>query len=52
MKSMRLVIPKGTKLPENLQALVMLDVFPFYQKSLCGCGLPASLPAIERTPTP
>ena len=49
LKTVRLVIPKGTKLPQNLQAEVMLDVFPFYQKSLCGCTVPASN---ERTPTP
>jgi outer membrane protein assembly factor BamB len=53
LKSVRLVIPKGTKLPQNLQAEVMLDVFPFYQKNLCGCTVPASgLRANERTPTP
>jgi hypothetical protein len=52
LQSISLVIPKGTQLPENLQAVVMLDVFPFYQKDLCGCGLPATLPANERTPTP
>jgi outer membrane protein assembly factor BamB len=59
LKSVRLVIPKGTALNENTQAIVMLDVFPFYQKSLCGCtvpgnvptGPPASSPANERTPT-
>jgi len=43
LKSVRLIIPKGARLPQDLQAVVMLDVFPFYQKSL---------PAIERTPTP
>ena len=56
LKTVRLAIPKGTKLPDELQAVVMLDVFPFYQKNLCDCTLPesvpSSLPTAERTPTP
>ncbi len=56
LKSVRLVVPKGIQIDENTQAVVMLDVFPFYQKSLCGCTLPGSVPTSlpfdERTPAP
>jgi hypothetical protein len=64
LKSVRLVVPKGSEFNENTQAVVMLDVFPFYRKSLCGCDVPAGAPAGgpastpaspptgERTPTP
>ncbi len=34
LHSVRLCIPKGTRLPSRLRAHVMLDVFPFYQQEL------------------
>ncbi len=34
LHSIRLLIPKGTRLPPRLRAYVMLDVFPFYQQAL------------------
>jgi hypothetical protein len=34
LRSVRLVIPKGTRLPPRLRAWVILDVFPFYQQEL------------------
>jgi len=56
LQSVRLILPKGTVVNENTEAVVMLDVFPFYQKSLCGCTLPGnmptSLPPSERMPGP
>ncbi len=34
LHSVRLLIPKGTRLPSRLRAYVMLDVFPFHQQEI------------------
>ncbi len=34
LHSVRLLIPKGTRLPNRLRAYIMLDVFPFHQQEL------------------